>query len=77
MATGDLVNCIGSQGSDSRRLGTWSCLVVHDHEREKRTHHNAEGTCTGSACIQHLKYMAGNRGEDLPEDMTCPRQLVF
>ena len=79
MAMGELVYRISSQGSDPRRLGRWSNMTVTGKNELHTTiitcYCPAKGTCTGSAYVQHLKYMADHRNE-LPEDMDCPRQLL-
>ena len=79
MAMGELVYRVSSQGSDPRRLGRWSNMTVTGKNDLSTTiitcYCPVKGTCTGSAYVQHLKYMADHRNE-LPEDMECPRQLL-
>ena len=78
MAMGELVYRISSQGSDSRRLGRWSTMTTTGKNELHTTiitcYCPVKGTCTGSAYVQHLKYMADHRNEP-PDDMDCPRQL--
>ena len=78
MAMGELVYKIGSQGVDPRNLGRWSYMTIDGKNDLSTTlitcYCPVKGTCTGSAYVQQLKYMADHRAE-LPEDMNCPRQL--
>lgn len=74
----DLTFCITEQGQDVRKLGRWSFFTVTGKNNLKTTfitcYCPVRGNNPGSVYTQHLTYIAQNR-DDLPEYITCPRQL--
>ena len=74
----ELVFGICNQGSDNRKLGRWSYIIIEGKNSLKTAfitcYCPVKGSNPGSAYTQQLVYMNLNR-HLIPDGITCPRQL--